>query len=74
MFNCTDTATGVLTLTDGYVFGSAISAADFVSLVYDSNDPSQDITSASLLTGGVNVDGSIALGVLNIRGPSNFPQ
>jgi hypothetical protein len=73
-FNCTGTPSGVLTLTDAYVFGTAISAADFVSLVYNSNDQSQDITSPSLLTGGVNADGSIALFTLNIRGPSNFPQ
>jgi hypothetical protein len=45
-----------------------------LSLVYNSNDQSKDITSTSLLTGGVNADGSIALGVLNIRGPLNFPQ
>ena len=74
LFNCKGTPSAVLTLTDGYVFGSAISAADFVSLVYNSNDLSEDITSPSLLTGGVNADGSIALGVLNIRGPLNFPQ
>ena len=72
--SCTGTATGVLTLTDGYVFGSAISAADFVCLVYNSNDESEDITSTSLLHGGVNADGSTALVVLIIRGPSNFPQ
>jgi hypothetical protein len=74
LFNCKGTPSAGLTLTDAYVFGTAISAADFVSLVYDSNDQSQDITSPSLLTGGVNADGTIAMGVLNIRGPLNFPQ
>jgi hypothetical protein len=74
LFNCKGTPSAVLTLTDAYVFGTTISAADFVSLVYNSNDQSKDITSTSLLTGGVNADGSIALGVLNIRGPLNFPQ
>jgi len=74
LFNGKGTPSAVLTLTDAYVFGTTISAADFVSLVYNSNDQSKDITSTSLLTGGVNADGSIALGVLNIRGPLNFPQ
>src|SRR5262249_15792118 len=71
---CTGTATAVLTLADGYVFGSVLSAADFVSLTYNSSDQTQDITSPSLFTGGLNADGSVARIFLNIRGPSNFPQ
>ena len=64
----------MLTLTDAYVFGTDITAADFVSLVHNSSDQFQDITSTSLLMGGVNADGSIALSTLFIRGPSNSPN
>jgi hypothetical protein len=56
----TSTATGVLTLTDAYVYGTDISGADFVSFSYSSSDRTFDITSSEspFLTGGLNSDGS----------------
>jgi PEP-CTERM motif len=56
----TSTATGVLTLTDAYVYGTDISGADFVSFSYSSSDQTFDITSSDspFLTGGLNSDGS----------------
>src|SRR5262245_23461338 len=36
--NCSGTATGVLTLTNDYVFGSNITADNFVSFSYTSSD------------------------------------
>ena len=56
----TSTATGVLTLTNAYVFGTDITSADFVSFSY-SSDLTFDITSGDspFLAGGLNSDGSI---------------
>jgi len=62
---CTGTATGVLTLTDAYVFGTDITTADFVSFSYSSSDTSFTITSANIgtsLPGGLNTDGSFNAG------------
>jgi hypothetical protein len=58
-FGCSGTATGVLTLTNAYVYGTDITSTDFVSFSYTSSDLSFDITSASTsLEGGLNSDGS----------------
>lgn len=58
---CSGTATGVLTLTDGYVFGSNITAANFVSFSYTSSALNFTIPAASnpFLVGGLYPDGSI---------------
>ena len=71
---CTGTATGVLTLTNAYVPGANITAADFVSFSYMSNafsytlipDPSQPFDNFATV-GGLNADGSI-----NGAGDLNF--
>jgi PEP-CTERM motif len=56
----TDTATGVLTLTDAYVYGTDLTSADFVSFTYSSGRATFDITSGDspVLEGGLNSDGS----------------
>jgi PEP-CTERM motif len=56
----TDTATGVLTLTDAYVFGTDITSATFVSFSYSSNLTFAPITSGDspLVLGGFNSDGA----------------
>jgi hypothetical protein len=72
---CSGTATGVLTLTDAYVFGSDITAADFVSFSYKSSDQNFSITgpNVSYLAGGLNADGSLSSNVLVIdAGPLSF--
>jgi hypothetical protein len=59
---CIGTATGMLTLTGGYVFGSDITSATFVSFSYASDNLSFAIPAgASLLEfeGGLNADGSV---------------
>jgi hypothetical protein len=58
--NPTSTATGVLTLTNAYVFGTDITSADFVSFSYSGAPVSFDITSGDspFLMGGLNSDGS----------------
>ncbi len=55
-----DTATGVLTLTDGYVYGTEITSAVFVSFSYTSNLTFAPIASDNLRTvfGILNSDGS----------------
>jgi hypothetical protein len=67
----TSTATGVLTLTDAYVFGTDMTSADFVSFSYSSSDLTLDITSGDslFLAGGLNSDGSLnATGGLAVQG------
>jgi hypothetical protein len=56
----TSTASGVLTLTDAYVYGTNITGATFISFSYSSGDLSFDITSGDSpsLEGGLNSDGS----------------
>jgi hypothetical protein len=58
---CSGTATGVLTLTSAYVFGSDVTDATFISFSYASSDLDFAIPAgAPLLTigGGLNADGS----------------
>ena len=75
---CTGTATGVLTLTNAYVPGANITAADFVSFSYTSNALSFTISPADadgplFFAGGLTADGDITggAGELKIQG-SNF--
>jgi PEP-CTERM motif len=58
---CSGTSTGVLTLADSYVFGSDITAADFVEFQYVSSDENLVIasTDAPAIVGGLNADGSL---------------
>lgn len=74
--HCSGTATGVLDLTNAYVFGSTITAADFVSFSYMSSNVNFTITPASspIFMGGLNADGTIIdeTGVFAI-GAGNFP-
>jgi hypothetical protein len=61
----TDTATGVLTLTDDYVYGTNMTLATFVSFTYSSNDSDllfAPITKANVgfVQGGLNSDGSFS--------------
>jgi hypothetical protein len=57
----TSSATGVLTLTNDYVFGTDITVADFVSFSYTSAIQAYTITSITKggLAGGLNEDGSL---------------
>jgi hypothetical protein len=59
--HCSGTATGVLDLTNAYVFGSTMTAANFVSFNYMSSDVNFTITPASspIFMGGLNADGTI---------------
>jgi hypothetical protein len=66
----TGVATGVLTLDDSYVPGSAITTKSFISFTYESSDVSFSIGSG--VSGGINTDGSLT-GPLNISG-SCFPR
>ncbi len=60
VFNCSGTATGVLDLTNTYVFGSDVTAADFVSFSYTSSALNFTIPAADTptLMGGLNANGS----------------
>jgi hypothetical protein len=72
----TSTATGVLTLTNAYVFGTDMTSADFVSFSYSSSDLSFDLTSGESpgLGGGLNSDGSFnATGELTVESSAGFP-
>jgi hypothetical protein len=74
--SCQGTATGVLTLTNAYVFGTDITSADFVSFSYSSSDLTFDLTSGDSpgLFGGLNSDGSFnATGTLVVESPVVFP-
>lgn len=66
--NCTGTATGVLDLTNAYVPGSAITAADFVSFTYAASGTDFTITAAEdpTFVGGLNANGSLSDGGLAI--------
>jgi hypothetical protein len=67
----TSAATGVLTLTDAYVYGTDMTSADFVSFSYSSSDLTLNITSGDslFLAGGLNSDGSLnARGGLAVQG------
>jgi hypothetical protein len=77
---CTGTATGVLTLTNAYVPGANITAADFVSFSYTSNALSFTISPADadgplFFGGGLTADGDITggAGELIIRGQTLTP-
>jgi hypothetical protein len=65
---CSGTGTGVLTLTDSYVFGSVINAGNFISVDYSSSDVNLEIVSpeAQVLLGGLNADGSL-VGILLVQ-------
>ena len=56
----TDMATGVLRLTDDYVYGDEVTPATFISMSYSSGDLTLDITNREALDfyGGLNADGS----------------
>jgi len=56
----TDTATAVLTLDDGYDFGSFLENSDFVSLVYSSPTLIYSVGAGDLeaILGGLNADGT----------------
>lgn len=63
---CTGAATGVLTLADSYVFGTAMTTADFISFTYSSSsrnyalsggDPGINVNAGT--AGGINADGSL---------------
>lgn len=72
LFNCSGTATGVLDLTNGYVFGSDITAADFVSFSYTSSALNFTIPAANspTLMGGLNANGSLnSAGLIAIMDP-----
>jgi hypothetical protein len=73
-FDCSGAATGVLDLTNAYVFGSNITAADFVSLSYTSSDLNFTIPASSspFLAGGLDADGAIATGGVIIAANSIF--
>jgi hypothetical protein len=63
---CSGTATGVLDLTNAYVFGSDITPATFVSFNYVSSALTFTIPAPpSFLVGGLNADGSF-------NGPDGF--
>jgi hypothetical protein len=73
---CTGNATGVLTLTDDYMTGTEITAADFISMQYSSSHLSFDIGTADapLIGGGLNSDGSfITLDGLTIEATEGEP-
>jgi PEP-CTERM motif len=65
---CSGTATGVLTLTDAYVYGSDIALSDFISMDYSSSHLNFDLTSLSSVQGGLNSDGSLVGGVTGALG------
>jgi PEP-CTERM motif len=74
---CSGTATGVLTLTSGYVPGNDITTDVFISFDYSSMSGSLDITSADypILLGGLNRDGSInSFGFFNITAANGVFQ
>ena len=74
--NCTGLATGVLTLTDSYVAGTDITAADFVSFSYMSSHTSFTIGPAgTFFIGGLNANGSLSTGdlVIEANGGSGIP-
>lgn len=70
--NCSGTATGVLDLTNAYVFGSDITSAAFVSFSYTSSDASFTIPAPPVaVLGGFNADGSFnAAGSFAVAGGS----
>ena len=57
---CTGTATGVLTLTNAYVYGTALTVSDLVSFQYTSSDITFTILPGpnTFLAGGLNADGT----------------
>jgi large exoprotein involved in heme utilization and adhesion len=57
---CSGTATGVLTLTGAYMFGTDITSATFVSFSYASSDLIFTVPAATApaFEGGLNADGS----------------
>jgi hypothetical protein len=78
-FNCTGNATGVLTLSDSYVFGSTLTSADVVSISYSSNTQSFLIDPIAFFgnyAGGTsffNADGNL-VGSIAFLGSQNAPQ
>ncbi|MDB5423208.1 MAG: hypothetical protein JWQ29_624 [Phenylobacterium sp.] len=65
---CSGAATGLLTLTDAYVFGTDITNATFGSLSFSSSQFSFDISSPLHLHGGLNADGSVSGSLVEIDG------
>jgi hypothetical protein len=64
IFTCTGTATGVLTLTDSYVFEDVITNADFISFTYSSSSRSYELTSAASIVNAGTAAGISAVGSL----------
>jgi hypothetical protein len=64
-----DPAVASLTLADTYQFGAALTATDFVSLMYTSGNLSFGIVplDVSSIIGAINSDGSLASAVLEIQ-------
>jgi hypothetical protein len=70
---CVGTATGVLTLTNSYVFETPLTNADFISFTYSSSSRSYELTSATSIVnpgraGGITKDGSLVDVELVIEG------
>jgi PEP-CTERM motif len=74
--SCGATASGRLTLSNNYAFGSDLTAADFISFEYSSSSFSFDISSADspVLSGGLNADGSFnSTGFMDVVSAAGFP-
>ena len=56
---CTGAATGVLTLADSYVFGTATTTADFISFTYSSSSRNYALSGGDP---GINVNAGTAGG------------
>src|SRR5690242_3452325 len=63
---CTGTATGKLTLSDTYVFGSPIDDSSFISFTYSSSDLVAIAVPPADPAGGLNADGTITDGGISI--------
>jgi hypothetical protein len=73
--HCTGTATGVLTLSDAYVFGTAFAPGDVLSLSYSSTSFTGSLSSTDAFTalGGLNADGTTPGGeAFEITSPTLF--
>lgn len=75
VLDCSGPASGVLDLSNAYVFGTNITQADFVSLSYTSSDLNFTIPASSdpFLFGGLNADGSTSGFGLVIAADSMLP-
>ena len=68
-----DSATSVLTLYGGYVFGSALDASDFASFAYSSEDLPYSIGADDLFAfvGILNADGTLGPGDFVVQSLNN---